>query len=129
MYSPLAVDFHTGVSSVDVAVVLSDADLFFAPHTIRPAAVFFGDADILACVAVVSTGRALLGVSITLTFPSSACDFDTFFSLDFDFLGTLLVSVGGGEDAERDSAEPLACSHHEMSEIDRLTELWRRNPV
>lgn len=63
----------------------ADVDVLFSGHAARSAAVavFFGYADVLSCVAVVTTGTALLSVSIALTFPSSAFDRDTLVSLDF----------------------------------------------
>lgn len=45
--------------------------------------VFFSNADVFACIAVVTTGRVLLIISIALTFPSSALDLDSLVSLDF----------------------------------------------
>lgn len=98
----MAVNFNTGVAAVVVAVVLSDADVFFFPHAAWSSAIFLGDSDVFTRV-VVSTGRALLGESILLTFPSSALDRDMFFSLDFGGFRSLLVFVGGWKDAERDS--------------------------
>ena len=105
MYLPLFFNLNPSVAAIVVAVVLSDADLLFAPHTCWSSTVFLCDSDVFARVAVVTTGRALLGVAISLTFPSSAFDCDSFFSLDFGRLRGLLVFVGGGEDAERDSVD------------------------
>ena len=92
---------------VDVAVLFGDADVLLSPHTAGAAALSVGlsDADVLPGVPVVTTGRAgLLGVSITLTFPSSALNRNTFVSLDFGALRSLLVPVRGRKDAERDPA-------------------------
>ena len=86
-------DVYTRITAVDVAVVLSNADVLFSPPATRAAAlsVFFSDADIFAGVAVVTAG---LLVSITSIFPFSALNRDSLVSLDFGGLGSLLVPVG-----------------------------------
>lgn len=90
-------------ASVDVLLVAADAlvavfnaNVFTSVSSSCGAvAVFFGDADVFA-VAVVSTGRALLLLSIAVlsVFPSSALNSYTLVSLDFSGLGSLLVPVG-----------------------------------
>lgn len=58
MCLPLSVDLDACVTSVRVAVVLVDADFLFSSYvTWALALFFFGDADVLTRVAVVSTGR------------------------------------------------------------------------
>ena len=82
-YLPLAVDLNACVATVGVAVLFGDAYVLLSAYTAwATITLFFSDADVFARVAVVSTGRALLGVSITLTFPSSAFNRNSFVSLD-----------------------------------------------
>ena len=72
------------VAAVVVAVLLVHADLLFSPDaTLWTAAVFFGDADVLARVAVVLTGSSLLR---SLAFPSSVLDSYFLLSLDLEGL-------------------------------------------
>lgn len=106
VYLPLAVDLYAG--GVAVAVVAGDADFLLAPDTasgsVAVAFTFFVAAFL--SVALVSTGRALLGgVLVTSTFPFSALDRHSLVSLDLGSLRCLLfVSVCRRKDAERDSA-------------------------
>ena len=78
------------VAAVVGTIFFVHADLLFSPDaTLRTAAVFFGDADVLACVAVVLTGSSFLR---SLAFPSSVLDSYLLLSLDLDGL-LLLVFV------------------------------------
>lgn len=74
------------------AVLFSDTDLLLSSPS-WAALIFLSDADVFARVAVVTLIRALLGVSITNTFPFSALSRDTLVSLDFGGLRSLLVPV------------------------------------
>lgn len=69
-------------------------------------------------------------MSLWSIFPSSALDSDLLVSRDFS-LGSLLVPVGGGEDAERDSvrAGGQLLLSVALSRARRLTEHGRRNPA
>jgi len=90
------------------AIVLVHADLLFPPHTSRTKAVFFGDADVLTRVAVVSTGWRGSQVGSVHTIPSSALDSRSLFSLVGDFGSRRLgVLVRTREDAERDTRASL----------------------
>ena len=88
-------------------VVLVHSDLLFPPHTSRAEAVFFGDADVLTRVAVVSTGWRRSKVGSGYTVPSSVLDSSSFVSRFGDFGTRLRVLVGNREDAERDTAALL----------------------
>lgn len=56
----LSVNLNASVAAISaVAVVLVDANVLFSSHAAGAAALFFTDADIFACVTVVSTRRAL----------------------------------------------------------------------
>jgi len=88
-------------------VVLVHSDLLFPPHTSRAEAVFFGDADVLTRVAVVSTGWRRSKVGSGYTVPSSVLDSSSLVSLLGDFESRLRVLVGTREDAERDTAALL----------------------
>jgi hypothetical protein len=76
--------------TLDVAILLSYADILLSSPT-RATAIFFGNADVLACVTVVTSRWALLGVSITNTFPFSALNRDSLVSLDFGGLRSRLL--------------------------------------
>lgn len=51
----LSVDLDAGFAAIGAAVVLVHADVLFSPRASGSVAVFFGDADVLTRVAVVST--------------------------------------------------------------------------
>jgi len=93
------------LAAIGVTVVLVHADLLFSPHTCGTVSVFFGDADVLAGVAVVAAGRVVVRSSDSFhTIPFSALDSRSLLSLDFGGFGSLLlVLVGTREDAERDT--------------------------
>ena len=50
----LPVDFDVCLAAIDVTVVLVDANVLFSPQAPRAVSVLFGDADVLAGVAVVA---------------------------------------------------------------------------
>ena len=117
--------------AVNVAVLFGYADLLLSSPT-GATAVFLSDADVFACVAVVTLTWALLGVSITNTFPFSALfNRDTLVSLDLGGLRSLLVPVRGRKDAERDSMARISMLQTVALEFFRasLTGLGRRNPA
>jgi hypothetical protein len=88
--------------TLDVAVLFGHTDVLLSSPA-RATAVFFSDADFFAGVAVVTSFGALLGESVSNTFPFSALDRDTLVSLDFGGFRSLLVPVCRRKDAERDS--------------------------
>lgn len=85
----IAVNLDARVAAVSVAVVFVDTHVLFSSHAAAWAvAVVFGDADVLACIAVVSTGSLRSSVS---AFPSSVLDSDPLVSLDLSGLGCRLL--------------------------------------
>lgn len=87
-----------------VLVVGGDVDVLASLFRAALEAVLLADADFLTRETVFATW--LLSRFRSL-FPSSALDSHTFLSLDFSRLGGLVVSVGRGKDAERDSVRLL----------------------
>jgi hypothetical protein len=101
---PVAVDINV-YTSIDVLLIAGWSEVM---------AFFFGDADVLAVMLFVSTGRGrdwdwdwgLVGaVAVLSIFPSSALNGHTLFSLDFSGGRSLFVPVSGRKDAERDTGE------------------------
>lgn len=79
--------------SVVEAVVLVNANVLFNSHASTwgfTVSIFFSDADVFTRVAVVSTGRVGLRLSVS-AFPSSVLDCYTFFALDLSGLGRCLL--------------------------------------
>ena len=91
---PLPLDIYADVSAIALTLVVVNADFLFSREATRAVTVLFSDADVLTSIAVVlfATGRAGLvgGVSVFLTFPSSALYRDSLVRLDLVGLCSLL---------------------------------------
>ena len=79
--SPLTVEFDVRSTTIDVAVVLLDADVLLCPHLRGTAVVGFGDSDVLL-LGIAGVGALFVVAVLGMICPSSALHRDPLVGFD-----------------------------------------------